>query len=140
MRNVFLVILAGVLFTTSVHSSLAEILAARTLRVGSIIAKADIRLTDDRSTAVVEQIVGKEIKRSVYVGRQIKPDDVGPVTIVDRNDVVRLYFQHNGLGIRTEARALEPGGLGEEINVMNLETRVTVRALVIGNKRVRVSR
>ncbi len=129
---------ALVLIVVSEVSAIAEVLAARTLRVGSIVEKADLDVSnaDGSETA----LVGKEVKRAIYAGRPITRSDVGPVTVVDRNEVIRLFYYLNGLGIRTEARALEAGGVGEEITVMNIDTRVTVRAEIIDSKRARVSK
>ena len=133
---------AMVLFVTSISVSAfaSEVTASRTLPVGSIVEMSDIDFGNVDGTALAKEFVGKEVKRAVYVGRVIDPSDVGPVTIVKRNDIIRLHFEQNGLGIRTEARALESGGLGEEIPVMNIDTRVTVRAAITGKKRARVVR
>ncbi len=126
--------------STSGFALASEVTASRTLPVGSIVEMSDIDFDNVDGTALAKKFIGKEIKRAVYVGRVINPSDVGPVTIVKRNDVIRLHFEQNGLGIRTEARALESGGLGEEIPVMNIDTRVTVRAAITGKKRARVVR
>lgn len=117
---------------------LADVFAARTLRVGVIVEKTD--LTNMESDTSASDFIGKEVKRSIYVGREVSKADLGPVTVVDRNELIRLFYYINGLEIRTEARALEAGGVGEEISVMNVDTRVTVRALITGTKRARVSR
>lgn len=117
---------------------LADVFAARTLRVGVIVERTD--LTNMESDTSASDFIGKEVKRSIYVGREVSKADLGPVTVVDRNELIRLFYYINGLEIRTEARALEAGGVGEEISVMNVDTRVTVRALITGTKRARVSR
>ena len=118
----------------------ADVTAARTLAVGSIIERSDLELAEQVDPSTAEKFMGKEIKRAVYVGRAISESDVGPATIVKRNEIIQLHYDLNGLGIRTEARALEPGGLGEEISVMNVDTRITVRASIVGRKRARVVR
>ena len=123
-----------------VPSYASDVTAARTLRVGSVVEKTDLKLNGDHADNVASELIGKEIKRAIYVGRAITKSDVGPITVVDRNDVVQLSYQYNGLWIRTEARALEPGGLGEEITVMNLGTRISVRARITGSRRARVVR
>ena len=139
-RHALCIAVAIAILPMSAFVAFADIIASRTLRVGTIVAESDITFSDHGAAETAESIIGREVKRSVYVGRAISTDDVGPVTIVDRNDIVRLFYRNNGLGIRTEARALEAGGLGEQITVMNLDTRVTLRALIVGNKRVRVEK
>lgn len=117
---------------------LAEVVAAKTLRKGAILNVSDLNATTPESEVLKDSLVGAEIKKSVFVGRKITESDVGPVTIVFRNDIVKLVFSLRGLGLRTEARALGSGGIGETIQVMNLDTRVTVTAKVVGQKRAEV--
>ncbi|MEM7212468.1 MAG: flagellar basal body P-ring formation chaperone FlgA, partial [Pseudomonadota bacterium] len=112
----------------------------RTLRVGTILQASDLQVTGEEDVQVFDGLVGQELKRSVYAGRPVSPEDVGPVTVIRRNDVVSLVYASHSLGLRTEARALSAGGVGETISVMNIDTRVTVRATVVGHKRVAVSK
>ena len=118
----------------------ADVVAARTLRVGTVIAKTDLELLSEASAESRDRMIGRETKRAIYAGRKIEPDDLGPVTIVHRNDVIRLVFSSKGLGLRTEGRALDDGGVGEVISVMNLDTRIVIRATVLGPSRAGVSR
>ena len=63
-------------------------------------------------------------------GRPIRPADVGPPAIVDRNDLVTLVFDHVALSITAEGRALGRGAAGERIRVMNLASRTTVTGVI----------
>lgn len=120
--------------------AMADVHASRTLRVGTVLAAADLKVGSEGDKEELAKYVGRETKRSIYVGRTILPEDVGPVTIIRRNDVVSLTFASALLGLRTEARALSSGGIGETISVMNTDTRVTVRATIVGHKKVEVRR
>lgn len=124
---------------TSLPAS-GDVVAARTLRIGTVIVEADLDLSDEASAASRDSMIGKEIKRAIYAGRQVAPEDLGPVTIVHRNDVIRIVYSAKGLGLRTEGRALDAGGVGEVIPVMNLDTRVVVQATVLGPNRAGVFR
>jgi flagella basal body P-ring formation protein FlgA len=46
--------------------------------------------------------------------------------LVDRNQIVTLVYNLGGLEITTEGRALDRGGLGDVVGVMNLSSRKTV--------------
>lgn len=116
----------------------AEVVAARTLRVGTVLEATDLKITGTSTSEDVNGLTGREMKRAIFVGRSITPDDVGPVTVIRRNDVVSLIYTSSLLGLRTEARALSSGGVGEAISVMNVDTRVTVQATVVGHNRVEV--
>ena len=66
--------------------------------------------------------------------------DLGPPTLVRRNAVVVMLYSDRGLGIRTEGRALDSGGAGEVVRVINLTSRQPVLATVTGENQVEVHR
>lgn len=118
-----------------------ELVAARTLRVGTVLTAADVRVTQDTVGAVVpEGVIGKEIRRAVYAGRTISLSDLGPPTLIRRNDVVTMIYRSGSLGLRTQGRSLGRGGLGEMVEILNLDTRLKVRGTVVGPERVEVTR
>lgn len=117
-----------------------EAVATRTLRPGDIVAKSDLRGTDGETGAGLAALVGLEVRRAVYVGRPVSRDALGPPTLVARNALVAMRFASAGLGIRTEGRALESGGLGERVRVMNLASRQVVTATVAARGLVEVRR
>lgn len=118
----------------------SDVVAARTLRVGTVLVETDLGLSDEESAKARDDMIGKETKRAIYAGRQIVAEDLGPVTVVHRNDVIKLLYSSKGLGLRTEARALDAGGVGEVISVMNLDTRIVIQATVLGPNRAGVFR
>jgi flagella basal body P-ring formation protein FlgA len=67
---------------------------------------------------------------TIYAGRPVRPGDVGPPAIVERNQIVPLVFQSSILRIETEARALARAGEGERIRVLNLTSRAPVTGRV----------
>lgn len=108
----------------------ADILVpARTIRAREVIVAADIaRRPADVAGAIddLRALVGQEARVVLYPGRPIRPGDVGPPALVDRNDPVTLVFRGAGLRISAEGRALGRGAAGEVIRVMNLSSRVTL--------------
>ena len=48
-----------------------------------------------------------------------------------------MEFSKGPLAIKTEGRALEPGGMGSRIRVMNMASKRTVTAIVIAADTVR---
>ena len=71
-------------------------------------------------------VVGQEARTALYAGRPIPFDAVGPPALVDRNQIVSLRFEGNGLKISTEGRSLERGGIGDRVRIMNLSSRATL--------------
>lgn len=134
---VLLIFAAGAL---AVHPSFAEdISAARTLRVGTIISMNDLNVasTDDPA---VQALLGMEVRRPLYIGQKVAQADLGPPTLVKRNDLVSIIYQNNRLGLRTVGRALGAGGEGEWIDVINSQTKLKIRGKVAGRGQVEVTR
>ncbi|MCH8168579.1 MAG: flagellar basal body P-ring formation protein FlgA [Proteobacteria bacterium] len=120
-----------------------QVLATHTLRVGTVLEAGDLRAKggDDASgRALIAAMVGLETRRAIYTGRPVVAADLGPPTLVRRNAVVVMLYSNRGLGIRTEGRALESGGAGEVVRVLNLTSRRSVMATVTGENRVEVYR
>lgn len=108
-----------------------------------MIAGADLTLpetADAELRARAEAFVGLETRRVVYSGRPIDPSDLGPPVLVRRNSLVTMLYRDGGLGIRGEGRALDSGGQGETVRVMNIGSRRTVSARVVAPATVEVRR
>ena len=118
-----------------------ELVASRTLRAGTILQTGDFRPPEEDATAqLAERLIGLEVRRSIYAGHRIAAGDLGPPTLVRRNDLVTMSYRAGGLSIRADGRALSSGGVGERIRVMNLESRLTVGAVIAGPRLVEVIR
>ena len=122
---------------------LAEsLVTTRTIRAQSVIEAADVTLVDaDIPEALTLPVlaVGMEARVTIYAGRPVLAADVGPPALVERNQIVALAFQAGALEIITEGRALERGGSGDLIRVMNIASRNTVTGLIGENGQVHVS-
>ena len=118
----------------------SDVFAVRTLRVGTILEPSDLRAANGAEIDGSMAIVGMEVRRAIYAGRRVERGFVGPPTLVKRNDIVVMHYNVGGLGIRTEGRAMSAGGEGEPVRVMNLDSRLTVRAIVRAPRMVEVIR
>ena len=120
-----------------------EVLATHTLRVGTVLDEGDLKVPrgdDARGRELIAALVGLETRRAIYTGRPVVAADLGPPTLVRRNAVVVMLYSDRGLGIRTEGRALDSGGAGEVVRVINLTSRRSLLATVTGENQVEVQR
>jgi len=120
-----------------------QVLATHTLRVGTVLVEGDLKAPggdDARRRELIAALVGLETRRAIYAGRPVVAADLGPPTLVRRNAVVVMLYSDRGLGIRTEGRALESGGAGEVVRVLNLTSRRSLLATVTGENQVEVHR
>lgn len=128
------------IFTAPVASA-DIIVATQIIRANTIITADIIGVKKGNAQGVFEDpalVLGQEARKSLYPGRPIKPGDVGPPALVDRNQIVSLVFDGNGLTIATEGRALDRAGVGEQLRVMNMGSRTTVTGTVMADGTVRV--
>ncbi len=104
------------------------VVAARTLRPGTVIAPGDVVIAADRNGALsqVDQVIGQELRVLVSEGRPIEPAFLGAPTVVERNQPVTIAYEKANLRIQAEGRALSAGSIGQVIRVMNNASRVTV--------------
>ncbi|MCP1336829.1 flagellar basal body P-ring formation chaperone FlgA [Futiania mangrovi] len=109
--------------------------ATRVLAAGEVLTPADVAGPD----ALVDRLVGLEVKRTIYAGQPVHPADLGPPTLVERNAIVEVRYIAGALQIRTEGRALDSGGAGDLVRVMNLSSRATVTARVVGPSSLEVT-
>ncbi len=114
----------------------AQIRAAQNLRAGSVLHASDL-IVDGDGANPLDMFVGMELKRAVYAGKLVTPNDVGPATAIQRNAIVTLEFARGPLLITTEGRALDAGAVGDSVRIMNLNSKIILSAVVTGpNKAV----
>ncbi len=112
--------------------------ARRHLRAGTILRRTDIIIGDgEAAQAATRDIIGMEVKRTIYADKTIMPEDISPPTAIKRNAIVTIEFKKGPLLITTEARVLEPGSVGESVRVMNLSSKVILTAIVVSSSKVR---
>lgn len=117
------------------------LVALRAIRAQSLIGPQDVGLVATEVPGALTdpaQALGQEARVTLYPGRPIRPGDIGPPATVERNQIVTLGYQSGGLTILTEGRALDRGGTGDVITVLNLGSRNTVEGRIAPDGRVLV--
>lgn len=74
------------------------------------------------------EAIGMEAAVNLYAGRPIRPGDLRPAAIIERNSLVTIRYAHGGLIIIADGRAMDRAAAGEALRVMNLSSRTTVTA------------
>ena len=120
----------------------ADILVAtRTIRAQAILVPEDLAATPGEmpgTYATPEEAAGLEARVTIYAGRPIRLQDLGPPATVARNQIVVLLYRRGGLLISAEGRALERGGPGDTIRVLNSTSRTTVSGRIGADGMVQV--
>ncbi len=110
-------------------ASAESLVATRTICAKTLVAVEDLTLVSAELPGALtdpDQAVGLEARVAIYAGKPVRPGDLGPPTLVDRNQLVKLVYLSGGLAISTEGRALARGSEGDDVRVMNLGSRNTV--------------
>ncbi len=118
---------------------------ARNLAKGEVIKEEDlrqvrVRMNKIKSQYVVEKesLVGQEAKKSLKEGRMVSEKDIGSVVLIHKGDTVTSVYQTEAMQITAKCEALEDGGKGDGIEVMNLKSKKTIHAKVIDKDSVAV--
>ncbi len=109
------------------------VIATHTIRAQSVIMPSDLAISDAEIPGAAQdmgQVVGQEARVAIYAGRPVRLSDIGPPAVIERNQVVPLVFQKNGLQIKAEGRSLNRAAPGERVRVMNMSSRTTVSGRV----------
>jgi flagella basal body P-ring formation protein FlgA len=119
----------------------ASVAPVRAIRAQTVIAAADLTLEEEAVPGAVETIeaaAGLEARVTLYPGRPILTSQIGPPAIVERNQVVRMTFLRGPLAITADGRALDRGGAGDRIRVMNLGSKQIVTGAVADDGSIEV--
>lgn len=118
--------------------------ATRTLQRGTIIHHSDVMVSHKQPrrghVETVQDVVGKEVRSTLREGRPIRFSDLRAPILVERNQLVDIFYRSGPLVIRGEGRALRKGGSGERIRVMNLDSRIVVTGRVNESGQIEVRR
>ena len=136
-------VIAGIALSTNPAMAvdfepIGQIVAKNVIRAGSIITASDIATPGDRdSMRRAYNMVGLETSRTYYRGQTINEDELRSPTLVARNAIVKMEFEKGPLVMIAEGRALDKGGKGDRVRVMNLTSKRVVTATVSGSDSVK---
>ncbi len=89
--------------------------------------------------ADMEQLIGKQLKRSISTGLPISSAYVGAPTVIGRNEMVEVESVSGGVTVRTMARSLGSGAVGELIDIETVPSKHRMLATILGPLKVRVA-
>lgn len=111
-------------------ASPASLTANDVMRSGDIITVDNTSPPDDVWQQEYADLLGREVRRTVYAGQTIRPQDTRSARLVKRNQLVTLKYMKGPLEISLTGRALGAAGENEPVTVLNLESRQVVEGIV----------
>jgi len=85
-----------------------------------------------------QQLVGMTVKRPGKTDKPISSSDITPPIAVAKGDAVTMTVRSRAMILSAGGKALENGGIGDTIRVINSKTRLTVDARIIRTGQVEI--
>ena len=98
--------------------------------------KAEVGNDAIASTA---EAIGRAARQALRAGQPVHHADIVKPELVRRDDNVTLVYEAPGIMLTSRGKALEGGGEGDIINVLNLQSRRNVQGVVIAPGRVDIA-
>ncbi len=109
-----------------------------TLRRGDVIEADDVvyknirsKLVRDSAVTDIDKLIGKEVRRTIKSGKPISASQVQNLTMVRKGETVVVYFALRTMNLTAKGKAMESGGQGDIIRVLNTKSNRTVLAKVV---------
>lgn len=126
------------------HMVMAEVLTQR-LPAGHVLQPDDLQplalraaLLAGRRAALRGEVLGQALVHAMAQGAALAAGDTARPVLVARGGAVRMQLQAGGIAITATAVALQEGGQGEVVRVMNPASHAVLLAEVTGAGAVRV--
>lgn len=87
----------------------------------------------------MKDVVGMQTKRALRPGQPLRSTDLNTPTLIEKGALITMTFDAPGIKLSNVGRALEDGGSGDIINVINPRSKQTVMARVISQNQVSVT-
>jgi flagellar basal body P-ring formation protein FlgA len=133
-------------FTGSLTETFEAVVPTHEIAQGQVIKVSDLAVerrpkasSTPTTLTTVEQAQGLSTKHALRAGQVIRQADVAKPELVGRGETVTIVFQVPGILLTILGKAVEPGALGDVISVVNVQSKHTLQATVIGPGRVSVN-
>ncbi len=129
-----------------VHAVVELPVLRRTLRRGEVIEQGDLDWAEMRADRIRRatiddpaDIVGQAARRTLRAGQPLYAGDLRAPVIVAKGANVTMTYRTEAMVLSTAGKALEDGGQGETIRVLNTQTNTVIDAMVEGSGMVVVT-
>ena len=119
--------------------------ATTRLPAGSIVDASDLRPGRVRSAGLNSEVarqpaqaIGLALRHPVSPGQPLLLADLERPPVLQKGSIVTIELDSPGLTLSAQGQALEAGGLGDRIRVLNPASRAVVLAEIRGAGRVRI--
>lgn len=109
------------------------------LKASDVVIERRPRLEVGNDPARRERAVGMQTRKAMRAGQAIRLADLTKPDLVQRDQIVTLIYQTDGLYLTMRAKAIENGSEGDTISVINTQSKRTLQGVVTGAGQVSVT-
>jgi flagellar basal body P-ring formation protein FlgA len=131
-------------FTGSAVETVEAAVLTRGVEVNEVLKSSDV-ITERRPKNEVgndpasrDRAVGMQARRAMHAGQALRAADLGNPDLVQRDQSITLVYDNDGIYLTVRAKALEAGTMGDQVSVMNPQSKRTVQGVVTGPAQVSV--
>lgn len=108
----------------------SALVATEVIRAGDIVTAENASPESGEFTEADRDILGKQVRRTVYVGKSVTAANTHKPHIVKRNQAVTVKYISGGLEISVSGRAMDSASAGDSITIMNTSSRELITGVV----------
>ncbi len=119
---------------------------ARQIGAGEVVTADDIAFRRVAASRVqrgalveADRIIGFSARRRLNEGAPLRTADLQKPIVVRKGDAVTMIYRMPGIELTARGRALGDGGLGDTVQVVNVQSYKNIDAIVAGSGAVTVS-
>jgi len=117
------------------------VVSSRSINRGQTIQRDDLQIeeqcfdrAEDVTSITMNELVGQRARRLIRRRNRIRPQDVESIPLVKRNDLVTVWVRWGSLEVKSSAKAMEAGCLGDVIQLRNEMSKKTFSGQITGHK------
>ena len=112
----------------------------------NVILKADmIKMTKVRKSRIkvnifydINEVIGKETKKSIKEGKLFSTNDIREPIIINRGNIVTIIYKTKNMKLTAKGEAIDDGSKGENIKVMNTNSKKILNCRILDKNTVEV--
>jgi flagellar basal body P-ring formation protein FlgA len=110
---------------------------ARSLAAGEVVGASDVvwgkaAAAPADAPADAEQVIGLAARRPLRAGAVVSARDVAAAQVVKQGEMITITYQNGGISLAMQAKAMGGAGVGETVNVQNIQSKKVLQAVVVG--------
>lgn len=139
----------GPLFETVTGRAFSQVeipVLKNAMAAGDMIGSADIEYVTRRANSIpadtivdASRLIGMTPRRTAAAGRPLQPIDLKSPTMVKKGQLVTLTLKNGPIALSLQGRALQNGGAGDAVRVLNPASNQVVEGTVSGFQTVEVA-